>query len=164
MKEYVLLIMSFSVICGFVKVLMPKTSALGEMSFAMKTVMLCIILSPLFSLTGTVLSEENFLVINEETSHTIDSVEAEEALRIWTAQITSEKLAREIELSIYENFKICVSVEVPWHEENGSVIFEKLKITADCEDKKCDKIEEFVLLHYSLSSECFKGEVNDSKR
>ena len=50
MKEYLFLILSVGILCGMVKILSPKSSVSGQLSFSIKIVMLAALLTPFFTL------------------------------------------------------------------------------------------------------------------
>ena len=52
-------------------------------------------------------------------------------------------------------------VRVPFDRKEDEMIFEKIEITADCNERTCKDVEDFVSLHYSLKSVCIVGDVDD---
>lgn len=148
-----MLIICTSVFCGVIKMLLPRQGT--AMNFAVKIVVLCVLLSPMMKWTGTLIKSD-FEVITEENLHTLDNEEADMIWKRWLARTTSAELSSDIRERIYEEFKITASVEVPWYEEGENIFFDKIRIKADCTDDKLDKINVFVKLHYSLESICEK--------
>ena len=158
MKEYVMMIISVAAICGVLKILLPARSVSASVLFSMRVIIILIVVSPVFSFMSSFSLEEKDFVINEKTVHTIDSEDAEILWRRWLANDTAEKMADEIEGKILENFNLSVEVTVPWHEEGQDVVFDQIVIRTDCDEKKQKKIEDYVLIWYSLKSECVSGE------
>ena len=160
-KDYIYLILCVSLICGSVKLLISSSKVSSAVNFTIKIIILCAVLSPLFKFVRVDLNDMNFFVINKKSEHSIVSEDPDLLWKLWTAQITSSDISDEIENKIFERFSIKSVVEVPFEENDGDIVFGKINITADCNEEKCRKIEEYVLLHYSLKSVCKKGEVND---
>ena len=159
MKEYVLMIIGVSVICGVVKILSKNNS---ELSFALKIVLICIIVAPLTKLTADSFANDNFFVINENDEHTITNEDADVLWRRFLAKTTAEKLSRELEEKIYDAYKIKADVSAPWHLDGENVVFSSIEIIADCDERKCESIENWVRLNYSLESVCKSGDVDDT--
>lgn len=154
MKEYVLMIISVSLLCGAVKILTPKST---EMSFAVRIVILCVLLSPLVKVS---VNTDDFFVINVNEEHTITNEDADFIWREFMAKITAERLASELETKIFDSYKIKSAVNVPWHVDGENVVFSVIEIVADCDERKCESIEVWVKLNYSLEAVCTSGDVN----
>lgn len=159
MKEYVLMIISISLICGVVKILSPKTT---ELSFAIKIVILCVLISPVVKFSADSLIGEDFFVINENGEHIITNEDADLVWREFMAKTTAEKLESELETKIFDAYKIKVLVKVPWYIDEKNVVFSVIEIVADCDERKCESIKNWVKLNYSLDSVCTSGDVNDT--
>jgi len=159
MKEYVLMIISVSLICGIVKTLSPKST---ELSFAIRIVVICVLFSPVVKFSADSLSNTDFFVINENAEHTITNEDANLLWREYMAETTAEKLASELQSKIYGSYKVNCLVKVPWHFEGENVVFSVIEIVADCDERKCESIETWVKLNYSLDSVCRSGDVNDT--
>ncbi len=161
MKGYVILVVTVSLACAFIKALIPKGKVFSQVVFVIELVMLSAILSPLFKWTGKLDFSSKDFDINQESQHTINNEDADRIYRRWFADTTADKLSKEIENKILESMGFECKVTVPWREEDGNVVFDILEIRADCSEDKCEKIEDFVSLHYSLSSRCIKGDINE---
>ena len=159
MREYLLMLISISLICGVVKILSPKSS---ELSFAVRIVILCVILSPIVKLSADSLNTHDFFVINENDEHTITNEDTDLIWREFVAKTTAQRLESELENKIFETYKIKCRVLAPWHVEGGDVVFSEIEIVADCDERKCESIETWVKLNYSLDSVCTSGDVNDT--
>ena len=153
MKDYLTLIICTSLFCGIIKILLPNTGT--GISFTVKIVALCVLLSPLMRWTGATIKTD-FEVITEESLHSFDNEEADMVWKRWLAKTTSLELSNDIQTRIHDEFGISARVEVPWYEEGGNIFFDKIRIVAECTDEKLKKINDFVKLHYSLESVCEK--------
>ena len=154
MKEYVLMIISVSLLCGLVKILTPKST---ELSFAVRIVILCILISPLIKIS---VNMDDIFVINGNEEHTITNEDADLIWREFMAKITAERLESELETKILDTYKINSAVNVPWHVDGENVVFSIIEIVADCDERKCESIEIWVKLNYSLETVCTPGDVN----
>ena len=159
MKEYVMMIIGVSLICGVVKILSKNSS---ELSFAVKIILICVIVAPIMKLSADSLANNDFFVINENEEHTITNEDADALWRQFTAKTTAEKLSAELEEKIYGAYRIKTDIAVPWHLDGENVVFSVIEIIADCDERKCEIIENWVRLNYSLDSVCKSGEVNDT--
>ena len=159
MREYIMMIIGVSLICGVVKILSKNSR---ELSFAVKIVLVCVIVAPMMKLSADYLVNDDFFVINENEEHTITNEDADFLWRQFTAKTTAEKLSAELEEKIYDAYRIKTDVAVPWHLEGENVVFSVIEIIADCDERKCESIETWVRLNYSLNSVCRSGDVNDT--
>ncbi|MBQ9976373.1 MAG: hypothetical protein IJP16_07660 [Clostridia bacterium] len=158
MKGYVIAILTVSVISGFVRVVSPKTQ---DVSLAVKLVIICIILSPLIQLVGNTDTVSDILVIKEDFEHSITNEEADVNWRRWVAEATANQLSDEISKRLEEVYRIEAQVIVPWREEEGGIVFDKILVYANVDEAKREKIESWISLHYSLDSVCVNGESGD---
>ncbi len=161
MKDYIYMILCVSLICGTFKLLFSSSKMSTFVTFALKIIILCVILTPLFKFANVEVNDMNFFVINGKSAHSIVSEEQDSVWKFWMAKTSSEKLSEEIEKNIFNSFGVKTLVEVPFGEKDGQIVFENIKITADCNERTCAKIEDFISLRYSLKSVCKTGEVND---
>ena len=143
------MIICTSILCSVFKMFLPSDR--NGMGFAMKAFILCVLLSPLFKWSG-VLIKNNFVVITEESNHTLDNEDADMIYKRWLAKSCANNLAEEIEEGIAREFGIIANVFVPWYEEGKDILFDILTIKADCSDDKLEKINTWVKIHYSLES------------
>lgn len=161
MKEYVYMILCVSLICGVFKLLFTSAKISAFIIFALRIVVLCVLLTPFLKFTGVELSASNFFVINEEREHSIVSEDPDTVWKFWMAKTSAQNLSEKMENDIQNSFGVCAQVDVPFEESGGEMVFKKIMITADCDEDTCKKIEDFVSLRYSLKSECKTGEVYD---
>ncbi len=158
MRDYVLTILSVSILSGFIRVLTPRPQ---DTSFAVKLVLVCVILSPLISFWGSSDITNDILVINEEFEHSITNEEADANWRRWVAESTADELSDEISERIEEVYGIKTQVVVPWREEEDGIVFDKILVYADVNEHRKQGIENWISLHYSLDSVCVDGENGD---
>ena len=123
--------------------------------------MLAALLTPFFTLIEKNGVSGEIPVIITESEHNNYNEDADTIWKIWVAETTREKLCEELSGSISENFGVKARVDIPWRQENDSIVFDMVEIVADCTDATCAKIETWVSVHYSLKSRCIKGDVND---
>ena len=158
MKDYIISILSISVLSGFIRVLNPKTQVV---SLAVKLVIVCIILSPLIKLIGNTDFKDDILVIKEDFEHSITNEDADASWRRWVAESTAKQLSDEISQRLEEVYRIEAQVVVPWREEEGGIVFDRILVYSDVDEAKREKIENWISLHYSLDSVCINGESGD---
>lgn len=153
MKEYIMSVITVSVFCSIMKIILTNNAKSTGLEFAVKIVMICVILSPLFKWSGNILTSD-FSVILSGYSHNLDNEDGEEMWKKYIAMSVADEFENELETRIKDEMGITVSVDLPWHEENDSIVFEVIKVSADCNQEKCKKIETWIKLHYSLESKC----------
>jgi len=158
MGEYLTSVICVSLFCSVVKMLLPKQYA--SMNFGIRLVILCVLLSPLFKWTGSVINGD-FVVITRESEHMIDNGENGIIAKRMLARSTAESLSRELEAGILNTFGVKAEVEVPWYEEGDSVLFDILIIKADVSEEKLKSINTWVKLEFSLESRCIRESLDD---
>lgn len=158
MSEYVLLIVSVSVIGAFIRVLSPNSQ---NVMLAVRLVLICAILTPIIKLARVNDINENLFVINEELQHSITNEDADVNWRRWVAESTASKLSEDISSGLKDTYGIDARVVVPWREEGDGIVFEVIRVYANVDDGKKEKIKTWINLHYSLKSVCINGESGD---
>lgn len=157
MANYLTLVITASFFCTLISSLLQDKGAGKTAKAVINVVMLCIIILPVIKSLSSFSNNLAIPVIKDDSAHIIDNKEDDTRLyREWLAKTTATQLSENIESSIKEGTGLDVRVECPWHFEGDNVVFDKIKIYTASEKRYFESIVNYVKLHYSLDSECFR--------
>lgn len=157
MADYLTMVVTAAFFCSLISSLVSDRGAGKTAKAVINIVMLSVIILPIVNALATFSSNLAIPVINEGYSHSIDNKEDDITVyREWLARVTASQLSEEIQTSVKDGTGITVRVECPWHFEGENVVFDKIRMYTASEERYFENIINYVKLHFSLDSECFK--------